>query len=103
MLGEYPKQAAGRFTLQKYSYSVASRNVWHTSDENSQHVDVHPYEEAQGLQRLLNSAGYEVSSLVENSGKRVQQPRKITSASVTEECQTSVIRRETSISGNKFL
>ena len=37
--------------------------------ENSQRVDVHPYEEAQGFQRLLNILGYDVTALVEKSGK----------------------------------
>ena len=37
--------------------------------ENSQRVDVHPYEEAQGFQRLLDLPGYDVSALVEKSGK----------------------------------
>jgi len=37
--------------------------------ENSQRVDVHPYEEAQGFQRLLDMPGYDVSALVEKSGK----------------------------------
>lgn len=37
--------------------------------ENSQRVDVHPYEEAQGFQRLLDMPGYDVSTLVEKSGK----------------------------------
>ncbi len=37
--------------------------------ENSQRVDVHPYEEAQGFQRLLDIPGYDVASLVEKSGK----------------------------------
>ena len=37
--------------------------------ENSQRVDVHPYEEAQGLQRLLDLPGYDVNALVEKSGK----------------------------------
>jgi len=37
--------------------------------ENSQRVDVHPYEEAQGFQRLLNVPGYDVATLVEKSGK----------------------------------
>ncbi len=37
--------------------------------ENSQRVDVHPYEEAQGFQRLLDIPGYDVSALVEKSGK----------------------------------
>jgi ParB family chromosome partitioning protein len=32
-------------------------------------VDVHPYEEAQGFQRLLDIPGYDVSALVEKSGK----------------------------------
>ena len=36
---------------------------------DSQRVDVHPYEEAQGLQRLLDIPGYDVSALVEKSGK----------------------------------
>ena len=37
--------------------------------ENSQRVDVHPYEEAQGFQRLLDMPGYGVATLVEKSGK----------------------------------
>ena len=37
--------------------------------ENSQRVDVHPYEEAQGFQRLLDMPGYDVATLVEKSGK----------------------------------
>ena len=37
--------------------------------ENSQRVDVHPYEEAQGFQRLLDLPGYDVTALVAKSGK----------------------------------
>ncbi len=37
--------------------------------ENSQRVDVHPYEEAQGFGRLLDIPGYDVAALVEKSGK----------------------------------
>jgi ParB family chromosome partitioning protein len=37
--------------------------------ENSQRVDVHPYEEAQGFQRLLDMPGYDVATLVDKSGK----------------------------------
>ena len=37
--------------------------------ENSQRVDVHPYEEAQGFQRLLDLPAYDVTALVEKSGK----------------------------------
>ena len=37
--------------------------------ENSQRVDVHPYEEAQGFQRLLDIPGYDVAALVGKSGK----------------------------------
>jgi ParB family chromosome partitioning protein len=37
--------------------------------ENSQRVDVHPYEEAQGFQRLLDMPGYDVAALVAKSGK----------------------------------
>ena len=37
--------------------------------ENSQRVDVHPYEEAQGFKRLLDMSGYSVAALVEKSGK----------------------------------
>lgn len=37
--------------------------------ENSQRVDVHPYEEAQGFQRLLDMPGYDVAALVLKSGK----------------------------------
>ncbi|WP_251106809.1 ParB/RepB/Spo0J family partition protein [Alloacidobacterium dinghuense] len=37
--------------------------------ENSQRVDVHPYEEAQGFQRLLDMPGYDVPAHVAKSGK----------------------------------
>ncbi|MEZ2346475.1 ParB/RepB/Spo0J family partition protein [Terriglobus sp. RCC_193] len=37
--------------------------------ENSQRVDVHPYEEAQGFQRLLDLPGNDVAALVAKSGK----------------------------------
>src|SRR6201996_3380660 len=37
--------------------------------ENSQRVDVHPYEEAQSFQRLLDLPGYDVATLVEKTGK----------------------------------
>ncbi len=37
--------------------------------ENSQREDVHPYEEAQGFQSLLDLPGYDVAALVEKSGK----------------------------------
>ena len=37
--------------------------------ENSQRVDVHPYEEAQGFQRLLDMPSYDVATLVDKSGK----------------------------------
>ncbi|WP_263381234.1 ParB/RepB/Spo0J family partition protein [Granulicella arctica] len=37
--------------------------------EDSQRVDVHPYEEAQGVQRLLDMPGYDVATLVDKSGK----------------------------------
>ena len=37
--------------------------------ENSQRVDVHPYEEAQGFERLLAMPGYDVATLVDKSGK----------------------------------
>ncbi len=37
--------------------------------ENSQRVDVHPYEEARGFQRLLDMPGYDVAALAEKSGK----------------------------------
>ena len=37
--------------------------------ENSQRVDVHPYEEAQGFKRLLDMPGYDVATLVDKSGK----------------------------------
>ena len=35
--------------------------------ENSQRVDVHPYEEAQGFQRLLDMPAYDVATLVEKA------------------------------------
>jgi ParB family chromosome partitioning protein len=37
--------------------------------ENSQRVDVHPYEEAQGFQRLLDLPGYDATTLAEKTGK----------------------------------
>jgi ParB family transcriptional regulator, chromosome partitioning protein len=37
--------------------------------ENACRVDVHPYEEAEGFQRLLDIPGYDVAALVEKSGK----------------------------------
>jgi ParB family chromosome partitioning protein len=37
--------------------------------ENSQRVEVHPYEEAQGYKRLLDMPGYDVATLVEKTGK----------------------------------
>ena len=37
--------------------------------ENSQRVDVHPYEEAQGFQRLLDLPGYDVTAIGAKSGK----------------------------------
>ena len=37
--------------------------------ENSQRVDVHPFEEAQGFQRLLDLPGYDVATLAEKTGK----------------------------------
>jgi ParB family transcriptional regulator, chromosome partitioning protein len=39
--------------------------------ENSQRVDVHPYEEAQGFQRLLDVPGYDVAAIAEKSGKSI--------------------------------
>ena len=37
--------------------------------ENSQRVDIHPYEEAQGFQRLLDLPGYDAAALAEKAGK----------------------------------
>jgi ParB family chromosome partitioning protein len=37
--------------------------------ENSRRVDVHPYEEAQGFQRLLDLPGYDAATLAEKTGK----------------------------------
>jgi ParB family chromosome partitioning protein len=37
--------------------------------ENSQRVDVHPYEEGQGYQRLLDLPGYDVATIAEKTGK----------------------------------
>jgi ParB family chromosome partitioning protein len=37
--------------------------------ENALREDVHPYEEAQGYQRLLEMPGYDVATLVEKTGK----------------------------------
>jgi ParB family transcriptional regulator, chromosome partitioning protein len=37
--------------------------------ENAQRADIHPYEEAQGFQRLLDLPGYDVATLVDKSGK----------------------------------
>jgi ParB family chromosome partitioning protein len=38
--------------------------------ENSQRVDVHPYEEAEGYHRLLQMPGYDVTAIGEKTGKR---------------------------------
>jgi ParB family transcriptional regulator, chromosome partitioning protein len=37
--------------------------------ENAMRVDVHPYEEAEGFQRLLDVPGYDVATLIEKTGK----------------------------------
>jgi ParB family transcriptional regulator, chromosome partitioning protein len=37
--------------------------------ENSQRVDVHPYEEAEGYRRLLQMPGYDVPAIAEKTGK----------------------------------
>jgi ParB family chromosome partitioning protein len=37
--------------------------------ENALREDVHPYEEAQGFERLLDMPGYDVAALVEKTGK----------------------------------
>jgi ParB family chromosome partitioning protein len=37
--------------------------------ENSQRVDVHPYEEAEGYRRLLQMPGYDVAAIAEKTGK----------------------------------
>src|SRR3984893_18012022 len=37
--------------------------------ENAMRVEVHPYEEAEGFQQLLDIPGYDVATLVEKSGK----------------------------------
>jgi len=37
--------------------------------ENSQREDIHPYEEAQGFQNLLDRPGYDVAAIAEKSGK----------------------------------
>ena len=51
------------------SISTTPRRLEWQLVENSQRVDVHPYEEAQGFQRLLDMPGYDVATLVEKSGK----------------------------------
>lgn len=37
--------------------------------ENSQRVDVHPYEEAEGYRRLLQMPAYDVAAIAEKTGK----------------------------------
>jgi ParB family chromosome partitioning protein len=37
--------------------------------ENAMRVDVHPYEEAEGFERLLDVPGYDVATLAEKTGK----------------------------------
>ncbi|WP_353070472.1 ParB/RepB/Spo0J family partition protein (plasmid) [Tunturibacter empetritectus] len=66
-----------RASLLAEQFSIPSRIVELTDAqslewalvENSQRVDVHPYEEAQGFQQLLDILGYDVAALVEKSGK----------------------------------
>jgi ParB family chromosome partitioning protein len=66
-----------RASLLAEQFSIPSRIVELTDAqslewalvENSQRVDVHPYEEAQGFQQLLDLPGYDVTALVEKSGK----------------------------------
>ena len=66
-----------RASLLAEQFSIPSRIVELTDAqslewalvENSQRVDVHPYEEAQGFQQLLDIPGYDVAALVEKSGK----------------------------------
>lgn len=68
-----------RASLLAEQFSIPSRIVELTDAqslewalvENSQRVDVHPYEEAQGFQQLLDLPGYDVTALVEKSGKSV--------------------------------
>jgi ParB family chromosome partitioning protein len=38
--------------------------------KNSQRVDVHPYDKAQGFERLLDLPGYDAATLAEKIGKR---------------------------------
>jgi ParB-like chromosome segregation protein Spo0J len=62
-----------RASLLAEQFSIPSRIVELTDAqspewalvENSQRVDVHPYEEAQGLQQLLDIPGYDVAALVD--------------------------------------
>jgi ParB family chromosome partitioning protein len=66
-----------RASLLAEQFSIPSRIVELTDAqaqewqliENSMRVDVHPYEEAEGFQRLLDIPGYDVATLVEKSGK----------------------------------
>jgi ParB family transcriptional regulator, chromosome partitioning protein len=66
-----------RASLLAEQFSIPSRIVELTDAqslewalvENSQRIDVHPYEEAQGFQQLLDIPGYDVAALVEKSGK----------------------------------
>jgi ParB family chromosome partitioning protein len=50
-------------------FSVPEFSAGELAGSDSQRVDVHPYEEAQGFQRLLDLPGYDVAALVAKSGK----------------------------------
>ena len=61
--------------------------------ENSQREDVHPYEEAQGFQRLLHLPGYDVTTLVEKLGQERKPHLRPSCASATHSlCRRSIHR-----------
>jgi ParB/RepB/Spo0J family partition protein len=61
--------------------------------ENSQRVDVHPYEEAQGFQRLLDMPGYDLAALVEKSGKSASHIYALVSSATHPSYRRGVQRR----------
>jgi ParB family transcriptional regulator, chromosome partitioning protein len=67
-IGLLSSRRSSRYRLDIVELTDAQALEWQLV-ENSQRVDIHPYEEAQGFQRLLDVPGFDVAALVERSGK----------------------------------